>query len=280
LRICSYCSKGPSGGIPLKKCGGCILPTTFYCNKTCQRADWASKHKSVEHRRTCDYVTFKCDTTDARERAHALRVSPATPFQDFARAHEWTLERICRAHILLKGKNRVGISRQLENNSEALVLHFRPTPDSRSGRRRNPASGFELADHGFRNVQGEIAAGRGTEAAYANILDEMKTLNERLLGEGRGDYVGLAPVLYVVDGVPGWMRRPVPVYLPGFVVRDDFTKVALIDFLFICSHTLRDGLPLRCADPCLTSHAVPGRFKREDDGWTWQALFTSWDDYD
>lgn len=96
-------------------------------------------------------------------------------------------------------------------------------------------------------------------------------------------YVGVLPIMYVIDGVSLNQMNMFPVFRPPNNVNMDFeVKAILRDLARYCAYTMGTAFPLRHEGSSNRNayYALPGRYIRSKrKQWTWEALFHNWTEY-
>ncbi len=162
-----------------------------------------------------------------------------------------------------------------------LVCQTTPgTPRSQ----RNPATLFRVVDHGFCPIS-QYATGSARNAAIcAELLQDSRKCHEETLRSptlNSYHYVGVLPVMYVIDGVTLNQTSMTHIFRPpGNINMNIKAKTVLYDLTRYCAYTMGTALPIRATDDNDSYYAVPGRcIYSKDKPWTWKALFDDWIEY-
>lgn len=206
--------------------------------------------------------------------------------QEYTKAHEWAIHNLIRAHVLFRSGPSMAIARQ-EPRTEVLRIHLvcQTTPGTPRSQ-RNPATTFRVADHGFWPIAYYSTGPARNARVCADMLRASRKCHEDNLKSPTLNshyYVGVLPVMYVINGVSLQPMDMFPVFRPLHNINMDASvKVMLRDLIRYCAYTMNTAFPLRSdtIDDSNAYYAVPGRYTRsKGKQWLWEALFHDWVDY-
>ncbi|KAI0737892.1 hypothetical protein C8Q80DRAFT_281317 [Daedaleopsis nitida] len=269
LRSCSHCGRPEQERNMLRKCGGC--ESALYCRKECQRRAWHG-HKSL-----CRAVT---DIPAAVSRLMNLKCKQlqygshnafAKNKEYFLRAHLWTIEVIARIAAHIHGTDR------LVSDPQVLFIVLKRLPGEARSRPVTPTDRLGVKSLHFHSLPDYLSQ-PDNRRAWDSKTPQRQYMENQFAKHGGPHFATILHTCLYVDDLPSlrrticfpvyrWAETPVP------------SELMFRDAQSFCFASINDGFPLRCVLDLNPRIPLPGRFVRRDGCWTWEPLFSSWDEY-
>ncbi|TFK82142.1 hypothetical protein K466DRAFT_530815 [Polyporus arcularius HHB13444] len=276
LHRCQNCHKAAGPEQKLRRCGGCH-DGPAYCSKECQKAQWPY------HKTACrDFSNKNFNTVfgDGRPPPGYTSTSELTKaMNDFVQTHAWALE--TAAKTLALGVFGLDYLNHASDGISRFVFESNATAD---GPRRNPARSFKLVDLKLVGIETWCENGQ-TKAEVAEMLAENRRTAIGHFTRQIPDRPpkGVLQVAYQIRGerATHWQCFPqyqLPSPIPPPPLKGPEIAESFRDLITLCTASVNGGYPfrwLRGRGP----FAYPGRYTHTKHQWTWEPLFTNWEDH-
>lgn len=198
---------------------------------------------------------------------------------DFVRAHSWALETAAKTLAL----GAFGLD-YLDHASIGLSCFRLESNATLDGPRRNPSRAFKFVEIQLVDIETWCEPGEG-RAEVAERFAKIRQLASEEFTRDKPDnpLVGVLQVGFQVHGEHRMLWHCFPQYRRSDIllpppISDPPVPAAFRDLITLCTASINAGYPFRWLSG-RGPFAYPGRYTHTKHQWTWEPLFTSWEDY-
>ncbi|RPD59233.1 hypothetical protein L226DRAFT_465268 [Lentinus tigrinus ALCF2SS1-7] len=274
LRRCHKCGRAPEEGERLRRCSGCFH--VLYCSKTCQKDDW-KRHKPVCQTNGSITLSYTRWNDQLQNLGYENLSAFSESMGQWMDAHNWALQACVDVDVIQAG----GIDK-FQNPQMLARLHLVPRA-SHLPTTRNPSLMFQLRKRSPITLNEQFVQSSG----YREDWERGAPVRASLRDQYKTDplFAGLVPMLVSVEGLDmtQFIYRPQfrtdPVFIPVAEELEPMRDVVLADILKLAVASVNQNFPLRKLINHPLAFTLPGRFVRSQGAWTWQQLFSEWEQY-